>query len=82
VVNPGSVGLPFRRIERGVMRIAPWAEYGLLTCGDGHLSIELRRTDFDVDEFLEVMRASGMPHAEWWAELWTDDSRPLPSALT
>jgi predicted phosphodiesterase len=82
VVNPGSVGLPFRRIEQGVMRIAPWAEYGLLACGDGHLSVELRRTEFDVEGFLAVMRASGMPHAEWWAELWTDESRPLPSALS
>ena len=82
VVNPGSVGLPFRRIEQGVMRIAPWAEYALLTCDDGHLSVELRRTVFDVEAFLAVMRRSGMPHADWWAELWSDESRPCPRALS
>jgi predicted phosphodiesterase len=72
VVNPGSVGLPFRRGEAGVMRISPWAEYGLVDYEEGRLAVELRRTAFDVESFLALMLQSGMPHAEWWADLWRD----------
>jgi putative phosphoesterase len=77
VVNPGSIGQPFRRWRRGVMRISPWAEYCLVGREDGRLTIELRRTPIDVEEFIRAMRRSGMPHAERWAELWT----PEPTAV-
>ena len=69
LVNPGSVGLPFAE-PADVMRISPWAEYGILDASDGRLSVDLRRTQFDVDAFLASIRASGMPHADWWASLW------------
>jgi predicted phosphodiesterase len=82
IVNPGSVGLPFRRGDTGVMPISPWAEYGLVDYEDDRLGVQLRRTPFDVDGFLSRMLASGMPHAEWWAELWTDEARPLASVLS
>ena len=68
IANPGSVGLPFREWWPRPVRISPWAEYGMLTCEDERLSIDLRRTPFDVDAFLEMSLASGMPHAEWWAK--------------
>jgi putative phosphoesterase len=77
VVNPGSVGQPFRRPRRGVMRIAPWAEYCLLGHEHGRLAIELRRTAIDIEGFIRTMRQSGMPNAERWAELWA----PEPSAV-
>jgi predicted phosphodiesterase len=76
VVNPGSVGLPFAKQEE-VMRISPWAEYAIVDSDTGRLSVDLRRTDFDVDSLLELIRTSGMPHADWWAGLWyrpPDDS--------
>jgi predicted phosphodiesterase len=74
IVNPGSVGLPFRR-PAPVMRICPWAEYGVLSVQDGGLSVELRRTAFDVDELRRLIAGSGMPHAAWWADLWDEDDR-------
>lgn len=74
LLNPGSIGLPFRRPSRGIMEISPWAEYGLVQHDGDRLSIELRRTAFDLDGFLRAMRESGMPHAEWWAALWTAES--------
>lgn len=77
-LNPGSVGLPFRRPQRGIMEIAPWAEYGLVHQDGGRLSIELRRTAFDLDGFLRTMHESGMPHADWWAGLWASEP---PAAL-
>lgn len=69
IVNPGSVGLPFAKREE-VMRISPWAEYAILEWNYGDLSVDLRRIDFDVESLLELIRSSGMPHAEWWAGLW------------
>jgi hypothetical protein len=52
------------------MRISPWAEYAIVDFENGHLSVDLRRTAFDVDSLLGLIRSSGMPHAEWWADLW------------
>lgn len=77
VVNPGSVGLPFQGVG-GVMRIAPWAEYCVVTAEDGRLGVDFRRTGYDVGAHAESMRASGMPHAEWWTSLW-DARRPVTS---
>ncbi|MEK6275952.1 MAG: metallophosphoesterase family protein [Actinomycetota bacterium] len=70
IVNPGSVGLPFREWWPRPVRISPWAEYGILSGNDGRLSLDLRRTDFDVDAFLALSLESGMPHAQWWADCW------------
>ncbi len=81
IVNPGSVGLPFARPEP-VMRISSWAEYGVLEVDDGRLSVDLRRTAFDVEAHLELMRQSGMPHAEWWTSLWSDGPRGLDEPST
>lgn len=69
LVNPGSVGLPFAKQE-AVMRISPWAEYAIVDSDNGRLSVDLRRTAFDVDSLLGLIRTSGMPHADWWASLW------------
>jgi predicted phosphodiesterase len=81
LLNPGSVGLPFRRPQAGVMQIAPWAEYALLEQDGTRLSIDLRRTPYDVAAFLRTMHASGMPNADWWAGLWTADS-PVTAELS
>jgi predicted phosphodiesterase len=70
IVNPGSVGLSFKEWWPRPIRIAAWAEYGILTRDQGQLSIDLRRTTFDVDAFLELSRKSGMPHADWWIGCW------------
>jgi putative phosphoesterase len=75
LVNPGSVGLPFARQE-AVMRISPWAEYAIVDSTNGHLSVDLRRTDFDVESLLGLIRASGMPHGDWWADLWCHPDEP------
>ena len=69
LVNPGSVGLPFLR-DGGVMQIAPWAEYAVVTVDGGRLGVDLRRTGYAVDALAETMLESGMPHAAWWAGLW------------
>jgi len=70
LVNPGSVGLPFLAWWPQRVRMAPWAEYAIVTADDGRLAVDLRRTPFDVEQLLRISRASGMPHAEWWADCW------------
>lgn len=70
LVNPGSVGLPFRRWLPDKVCVAPWAEYGLVSSENGRLNVELRRTTYDVDAFLRLSAESGMPHADWWVDTW------------
>jgi len=70
LVNPGSVGLPFLSWWPQRVTVAPWAEYAVLTTGEGTVRVEFRRTSFDVEAFLRLSRGSGMPHAEWWADCW------------
>jgi len=76
-VNPGSVGLPFSDWWPNRVRIAPRAEYGVLVHDEGRLHIELRRTTYDVEALLRLSLESGMPHARWWADSWTDVSSTL-----
>jgi putative phosphoesterase len=71
LVNPGSVGLPFRH-QPGPIRIARWAEYGVVIGDGGSIAVELRRTPYDVAAFLDLARSSGAPHADWWVGCWAD----------
>ena len=73
LVNAGSVGMPFTDWWTERVRIAPWAEYAILTAGDGQVRVDLRRTSYDVDALLELSLCSGMPHARWWADSWLTD---------
>ena len=71
VVNPGSVGLPFRGLPVGELQvISPWAAYALIEIEKGRISVDLRRAHHDVEELLRHVIASGAPHATWWAETW------------
>ena len=82
LVNPGSVGLPFRGIPLGELQlISPWAEYAVVRVEGSQVSVDLRRTRYDVEAMLRQTIESGVPHAQWWAETWArDDGRaPLSS---
>jgi predicted phosphodiesterase len=71
VVNPGSVGLPFRGVPFGELQlISPWAEYALIEIKNRRLSVDLRRVHYDVEEMLRLVIGSGAPHATWWTETW------------
>jgi predicted phosphodiesterase len=73
IVNPGSVGQPFSQWWPRPIRVAHWAEYGILEAVDEHLTVELRRVPYDVDALLRSLADSGMPHAKWWVESWNAD---------
>jgi predicted phosphodiesterase len=65
LLNPGSVGLPHEITDSA--RNPGWAEYALVTTGDGGLAIELRRVPYDIGLLAQIAFDSGMPHAAWWA---------------
>lgn len=76
IVNPGSVGLPYDQnpwsgeVDQAEVRLAPWAEYALLTCDGGSLGVELRRVPVDVSAVRQTLLGSGWPDAAGWAALW------------
>lgn len=76
VVNPGSVGLPFGDWAPRRVRIAPWAEYGIVGWGDDRLHVDLRRVSYDVEAYLHRCLESGMPHARWWVDSWQLEATP------
>jgi putative phosphoesterase len=78
VINPGSVGLPFRGLPVGELQlISPWAEYALVRIEERRISVDLRRTSYDVEGMLRPTIDSGVPHAVWWADTWVRaDSGP------
>jgi predicted phosphodiesterase len=48
VVNPGSVGMPFRAYVGGARpEIMPYAEYAIVDAGTGPIGVELRRVPLD-----------------------------------
>jgi putative phosphoesterase len=73
VVNPGSIGQPFSQWWPRPIRVAHWAEYGIVEFDGGHLKVDLRRVPYDVDALLEIFADSAMPHAHWWIESWNAD---------
>ena len=71
LVNPGSVGMPFREWPEPTTRICPWAEYGVVDFVDeGKLTVELHRAAYDAESVVRHVLASGVPHAKWWTDCW------------
>jgi predicted phosphodiesterase len=71
IVNPGSVGQPFERwpYEGGPLFL-PCAQYAIVGWKHGALSVDLRRVPIDLDAVRQAALDSGMPDADFWAELW------------
>lgn len=73
VFNPGSVGLAMDRVSPpSDIRQPAFAEYAIVQCDKTSLQVELHRIAFDLQAFIQVMNASGMPHAAWWASHWKE----------
>jgi hypothetical protein len=71
ILNPGSVGQPFSQWWPREIRIAHWAEYGIVdTTSNEEVAFELRRVPFDLETLLTLLAESGMPHARWWIDSW------------
>jgi putative phosphoesterase len=70
VVNPGSVGQPFSQWWPRPIKVAHWAEYGVIDTTGENVGIELRRVPFDIETLLHLLAESHMPHARWWIDSW------------
>ena len=71
ILNPGSVGQPFSQWWPREIRIAHWAEYGIVdSTSSEEVAFELRRVPFDLEALLTLLAESGMPHARWWIDSW------------
>ena len=62
--NPGSVGRVLQYQPDGQLHADPWAEYAILTAGNGQTNLEFRRVPYDVNELIRVYRESGRPYAD------------------
>lgn len=72
LVNPGSVGLP-QVSRRDGQRLNPtWAEYALLEWQQSQLTVSLRRARYPLATLAAAVRASGMPHADYWLSDWRE----------
>jgi predicted phosphodiesterase len=70
VINPGSIGLPFRIEPLGRVRSPSKAEYALVSSCDGALSVEFVSVRYSLSELRRAVRNSGMPDPDWWLSDW------------
>ncbi len=62
IVNPGSVGLPFREYVGGARpTLLPRAEYAIVDVHEGGVEVSLRRVDLDREALREAAAASDEP---------------------
>ena len=63
--NPGSVGFAYSHNQPDdEFHADPWAEYAILTTGNGQVSVEFRRIPFEPQELIRIHRESGRHFAE------------------
>lgn len=69
IINPGSVGMAYNPFppDDGT-KAAQWAEFAVVAVEGGTTSVELRRVSYDARAWVEILRSSGLPHADWFAE--------------
>jgi predicted phosphodiesterase len=74
IINPGSVGLALDRASPlEEIHNPPWGEYAIIEVAGHKLTVELHRIPFDIQTFVQTIRTSGMPHADWLADEWIAD---------
>ena len=73
LVNPGSVGLPFReRLEGRPPTLMPGvAEYAIVDADDGRFGVSLRRVPVSLDVATAAVHASGNPFGPALLAGWT-----------
>jgi predicted phosphodiesterase len=67
--NPGSIGVAYDyhlyQLPEDQFHTDPWAEYAILTAEQGRLiALDFRRVPYDVEQLIQIILASGRPHAE------------------
>jgi predicted phosphodiesterase len=70
VINPGSVGLPFRIESSGKVCNPSMAEYAVLSSSNRALSVEFVSVQYSLSELRRAAHNSGMPDPDWWLRDW------------
>ena len=71
IVNPGSVGQPFSQWWPQEIRVAHWAEYGVIDIDGDRVEIDLQRVPYDVDGTARRCCARATCRtARWWIDSW------------
>jgi predicted phosphodiesterase len=70
LINVGSVGLAGVGASAQRNHHVHWAEYAVVESEGARLEVSLRRTPLDIDQMLNIAKASSMPEIDWWAGLW------------
>jgi putative phosphoesterase len=66
IVNPGSVGLPFKEHAAGkVPMLMPHAEYAVIEAMDGDIAVSLRRVPLDKAELRQAAGTALHPMKAW-----------------
>jgi putative phosphoesterase len=64
LVNPGSLGMPFREYVAGrAPTVLPWAEYAVVESSAGGVSVSLRRVALDGKKLRGALHGSSLPLA-------------------
>lgn len=68
ILNSGSVGNAFQYAfsPGNPPNLLPWAEYAILEQDGAFLRSDMRRVYFDTDRVVKLVKASGLPGADWW----------------
>ena len=62
LLNPGSVGLPFKEyMAGGAPTLLAHAEYATVEAADGRISVSLHRVPLDPNSLREAAQASDVP---------------------
>lgn len=70
ILNPGSVGLPYRLSSDRQYYRPVMAEYAAVEFKGNTFSIDFRRVSYELETLVEIVEKSGMPHADWWISKW------------
>ena len=73
ILNSGSVGnaFEFAFSPGNPPRLLPWAEYAIIDQSGDSFDVDLRRTYFDIDALLKIVKQSDLPGADWWSKQYT-----------
>jgi predicted phosphodiesterase len=62
--NPGSIGVAYNYyLTKEQFHIDAWAEYAVLSYGDGSMSLSFHRVPYNVQKLIRIIEASGRPNA-------------------
>jgi len=72
LVNPGSVGLPFREFSAGrPPQLMAHAEYATVEAEDGRIEVGMHRVALDARRLREAARESDLPLADYLVQQYT-----------